>query len=241
LQTGNDQTLSLIAAHDFVGALEQLGDSAKSSESSEISFLRARALLVVGRAEEGYAEIRRIRAGAEADGFEIARVYYQSACEIAREKDRFKEAIALLDSSVSLDPSLKTSALQTAWQRGVEYLNSTGSAGLGYMEWAIEKEPDTSSRLRAFDPILSRRFEEMQTMRNELGRYTDLAKRFVREQGRIPASLIELLAAYPEAGLPGRSGWTIGFTAREGQVFAEAVPILGNIFGIKRGTSLISQ
>lgn len=234
-----DRAEALISGHDYAAALAILGGARTDSTNAEAARLRAMALLVEERAAEGFVELARFRRLEQDGAHAAAKVLLRAATAIAREKERAAEVILLLDSLMTLDPSLRESATSLAWQRGIEYLGLSGDAGFRLMGYAAGLDPDVLARLRGRDAALARRYVEMVAVEKTLPRYSEVGRLFFAANGRFPESLQEVLLAYPEEGLVGRAGWEIRFGGRQGRLAAEAHAALGNPWGIPRGTVLV--
>ncbi len=229
----------LANSHEYAGAIELLKAQDFDSTTLENLSLRAVALFAESRMVEGFQDIEKIIRLSDDGKYHAARVLVRAAKISSREKSRARDVVSLLDSAVAYDPSTTSDVVNSAWQRGLEYLNSSGDAGRLYINCAIKYDANTLGRLRAHDLILARRFEEMETMTKALPLYAEYGRKFLATFGKFPAGLLELQTAFPEAGLKGRDGWEITIGGREGRIAAEAAATLGNPYGIKRGTALV--
>ena len=229
----------LVYSHEYASALELLGSVDLDTTDIHSLSLRATALFVANRLDEGFQDIARMRAKGRDGEIHAASILMQSARVAAREKLRTTDVLKMLDSAMVLDPSVKNDVIGLVWQRGIEFLNYSGDDGYRMIEYGSKLDTGFLGRLRAHDIIMARRFEEFETMYRVLPTYSEYGRRYFTEIGGFPPNLATLQAAYPEVPLHEREGWAISFDGREGKIVALATAKLGNRAGVRRGTVLI--
>ncbi len=227
----------LVNSHEYAGALELLNSQEIDSTDIESLSLLAISYFAETNMTEGFKQIDRIAGSGDDGRIQAATVLLRSGRIAAREKIRASDAVALLDSAVLYDPSTTTDVVGLAWQRGLEFLNSSGDAGRLFINCAIGHDSNTAGRLRAHDIILSRRYEELESVVASLPEMGALGNRYFTEFGKFP-TILEIQSAYPEVGVRNREGWEITIDGREGKIVAIATASLGNKAGVKRGTVL---
>jgi len=237
-----DRAEDLIAGDNYAAALEVLDEVAgERANDSYVHRLRAMALLVEGKHDEGFAAIRQAVETNPNNRRPYGRTLLDAAGVIIREKDRCAEAARLLDSSLALDPGLAEQALAITWQRGLEYMNSSGDSGYRLIQFAARHDQRIVARLQAKDPVLGRRYSEMRRIDGILSSLANAADRFHARTGRYPVSLDELTENDPMAGANvHREDWQFELsTDRDGRLRLTAEALQRNPHGVPAGTVLM--
>ncbi|MCF7810985.1 hypothetical protein K9N50_08340 [bacterium] len=202
----------LIADYNFTGALKKLDElNGDFTDDKRASQLRALALLVEGRTDEGFVELAKMNG--DEQGYvkeQEARILLRAAEVIAREKDRYNEVITLLDSSIYYDPSIKEEALELAWVRAIEYLDVPGVGGFYLIEFInkydsaaplkLQRRSETITRVYNYTGqrikqerlVYSQRYEEMKRMSDNLQLIGSAVERYNRVWKRLPQDIYEL-------------------------------------------------
>ncbi len=227
-----------MATYDFTGAMKILETTKTDTSNAEATNLRAVILFVEERPVEAFRELARARRIA-GDGLRLsARAYLQAGNAIVREKDRCAEVTVLLDSAVTLDPGLRESAIDLAFQRGMEYLGMSGDAGYRLIKYADKLDPEAHVRLRGKDVALSSRYAEMSATDQGLPAVQQAAGGFLAQTGRLPATIEELRTLIQVSPMVARSAWIYSFAMNAPRVTVEARIRPGNPFGIPNNTML---
>jgi len=202
----------LIADYNFKGALNKLDElNGDYDDAARSRRLRGLALLVEGRTDEAFAELDRTdENGLRTVGEDEAKILLRAASVIIREKDRYNEAITLLDSSISYDPSIQDEALELAWIKSLEYLEVPGVGGYYLVEFLtrydtktplkLQRRNETIARIykhsfrRTGNPklVYSQRYEEMKRIIGDLELIGGAIERYRRVWKRMPVDLYEL-------------------------------------------------
>lgn len=219
-----------IAADNYSGALKILdGLNAEGLDKKRYHRLRALALFVESRFDEGFNELLLVNDGSVSqERPEDARLLFRAAAVIIREKERYPEVIMLLDSSLIYDISIKDDIIKLVWDRSLEYLGVPGIGGYYLAEFASRFDEQTSGKLKGQDAsssgiyarttrrlkrhrvIYYNRYQEMKKMHENLILLAKGVDAFMRKKDRLPQNIQELQSSDLKAGgVISSKGWRI--------------------------------
>lgn len=228
---------SFAATFEYQTALKVLNSAAADSSDPEISEMKAVALFVEFRPQDAEREVTRFRKLSPDPAIGSAKIFFRAAQTILREKDRVSEAMMLLDSAAALDPSLRPAITAVVVQRGTEYLSMSDDSGFRLIRYAEQLDPETVTKLRARDPMVARRYEEIGALLQSLPRVQQAGTVFYSIHNRVPAGINELMGSSEGFAGLGRKGWGYAFNLSDGRVTVDARPVRDNFFGLPLGLS----
>lgn len=224
-------------ALDYLDAIDE-----EKVDRLSLQKLHARAQLVGGDIDTGMKEIRSIESSIYQNGgtkTETARILFKAAEVLIREKDRVGTAIALFDSTIKRDPGLQDEVLKVAWNRGVEYINVTGTAGYRLFNFQLKYDEKVIGRLRGFNRAFASRYDEIRNVKRQLAKIDRIIDKFQSENKRNPESLMELTEYYPPMQLDTvRKGWTFHIDKVDDYLMAAAEALEKNPAGVIDGTTV---
>jgi len=224
------QAEQLAANDNYIGVLDILKEiDVENQDKEHYHRLRALALFVEDRFDEGFGELKLLYDDPDSrETLDDAKIMLKAAAVIIREKDRYREAIILLDSSVSCDIEIKDEVLKLIWNRSLEYLSVPGAGGYYLTEFASgldEKAPGklkikkssalgiygrTTKRLKRHRVLFYNRYQEMKKMHLNLSFLAKGIDAFRKVKGRLPRDLAELkMSGFNAGGEIWREGWRI--------------------------------
>ena len=211
------------STYDFTTALELLNSlDSEEVDSLRLYHLTALSLLVEGKLKSGFALINRTESYFKdskyaEERYKTAQVLKNAAEVLIREQDRVDEAIMVMDSALARDPALKEEISSLVWTRGIEYISIRGRAGYDLFNFMKTVEPGTIGRLRGYNKIFQKRFEDMRDVDYEIRKLVRPMKDFKKKFKRNPKSLVELLTVFSKIPFDmNRKGWNFYLTPKEG-------------------------
>ena len=235
-----DYAESLIDEYNYTEAHEVLtGLSDSEVDPSRLHSLRARALFVEGYTSLGFEDLNASVENNYLNDYDCAETMLRAADVIIREKNRVREVVVLLDSSISRDPGVKNRAVDLAWKRAVEYLLMRGIDGYILMQFVIRHDPQMKSRLRAYNINLSKRYDDISEIDRRIHGWLDVLDDFYSSNERDPLSFNEFVTTMTPTRIDTvRDGWQFSMSTIEDTLRFIAKSRLKHPLGIQLGTVL---
>ncbi len=218
-----------IDSFDFAGALDLIeGLDLTWKQNRRILSIQSKSYLVEGKTEEAYKIFSILEDSLNkktSEKYFSAKILYEAANIIIREKNRVNEAIELLDSVMTRDPSLKKEVTRLAWNSALEYFQVSGDAGYELFRFGLKYDKNLLGRLRGYNQVFSNRYREIRATKEQLEMLFKSLQKYRSSRGKYPANWMELLKYNASIGADTtRKGWSIWFIGTdELEVFADVL------------------
>lgn len=196
-------------------------------------------MFVEGYIDKGFDELNYDDLPQPEQRMSDAELLLRAAKLIIREKNRYSEAIRLLDSCYAFNPDMRDEIFDVAWKRALEYLSVRGDAGYHLIEYIKSIDEEIRNRLRSHNRVFYRRYEEIRNMYHVMGLIKMRVNLFRDEFGRFPGDFAELRRERFTIGVTIPKGWRIEVIPGDGNGFLlTAEALKDNIGAVPPGTIL---